>query len=256
MHHQHRHDHHHGCGCHESHEGQGGGPAWFYGYHHASGQMKMMNYPDYVNNAQTTVSKVYNAMGVPSSTPSASSSSTTSTAPAQDYHHEHHGHHHGHHEHHHDCGCGCEDKCREHDCHCECCISCADAVEFARCGELRQIPLTFDNDTRREKEVKLVLGGFMTEGGTAINWPAELSETEFKLGPCGHKTVMLRVGVECGKAGDDRQGAGKVEKCTVGYATLRAEGCTIRPMVIAVAVLPNDCGAHQIGCQCGCCGCC
>ena len=27
-----------------------------------------------------------------------------------------------------------------------------------------------------------------------------------------------------------------------------ADGCIIRPLVIAVAVLPNDCGAHHAGC--------
>jgi hypothetical protein len=34
---------------------------------------------------------------------------------------------------------------------------------------------------------------------------------------------------------------------------VRAEGCLVRPLVVAVAVLPNDCGAHRSGCSCGCC---
>jgi hypothetical protein len=259
---EHRHHHHHGC--HEP-EPQSGGPAWYYGYHHDSGQMKMMNYSDYMSNAQTTVNKMWGMTGTP-----AAAASPAPYAPPVHGHHEHH---------HHDCGCHeKEHGCHEHDCHCECCISCADAVEFARCGEIRLIPLTFDNDTRRDRDVKLVLGAFATEDGTDTGWPAALSETEFKLGPCGHKTVLLRVGVECAKPDTttptpptqvppttgapptatvppiQRQGGGTVSKCTVAYATLRAEGCSIRPMVIAVAVLPNDCSAHRVGCQCGCCG--
>ena len=133
-----------------------------------------------------------------------------------------------------------------------CCVRCADALEYARCGEVRRIPVTFDNDTRREREVKLQLGAFATDGGKELGWQAELSETEFKLSPCGEKTVILTVTIDCGKVGDTRTPA-TVDSCKVGYATLRAEGCIVRPLVIAVAVLPNDCGAHHAGCQCGCC---
>jgi hypothetical protein len=39
----------------------------------------------------------------------------------------------------------------------------------------------------------------------------------------------------------------------VAYATLRAEGCLVRPVVIAVAVLPDDCDAYRRPCGCGCC---
>jgi hypothetical protein len=104
------------------------------------------------------------------------------------------------------------------------------------------------------------LGAFATESGKELGWHATLSEHEFKLPPCGEKTVLVTVTVDCAKLertpGDtERSTPAAVDSCVVAYATLRAEGCTIRPLVIAVAVLPNDCGAHHAGCQCGCCCC-
>jgi hypothetical protein len=46
---------------------------------------------------------------------------------------------------------------------------------------------------------------------------------------------------------------GSVDRCEVAYVTLRAEGCQIRPVVLAVAVLPDDCDAYRRPCACGCC---
>jgi hypothetical protein len=173
-------------------------------------------------------------------------------------------------------------------------------VEYVRCGEIRNIPITLENDTRKERDVKLQLGAFATASGKELDWPAALSETAFKLGPCSEKTVILRVLVDCSKfdtstppggtgttgtvttgtgatgapapgataagaptgaatlvgtepIGVVGRGGASVDECKVAYATLRAEGCSIRPIVIAVAVLPNDCGSHHAGCQCGCC---
>jgi hypothetical protein len=133
-------------------------------------------------------------------------------------------------------------------------------VEYARCDEVRSIPVTFDNDSRRDRDVKLELGPFVSESGKEL-WKGTLSEQAFKLPPCGEKTVTIKVQVNCGnidtrESGPNdapRETSGTVDSCTVGYATLRAEGCMIRPLVIALAVLPNDCGAHHAGCQCGCC---
>jgi hypothetical protein len=269
--HAEQHHHHSDQGCHEpqASDAQNRGPAWFYGYCHDTGQMRMMNYPDYVNNMQTTYSNLYSgtaSMAQPyidmlqGRTPS-----TGSTGSQSGRSRERESHHHG------DCGCGCGHGHDHHDCHCACCVRCADALEYSRCGEVRQIPVTFENDTRRERDVKLQLGAFATESGKELGWQATLSESEFKLPPCGEKTVVLTVPVDCGKIGT--QGAtnpvgttatappadtqtpapAAVDRCMVAYATLRAEGCTIRPLVIAVAVLPNDCGAYHAGCQCGCC---
>jgi hypothetical protein len=160
---------------------------------------------------------------------------------------------------HHAHGCGC--GCHEDHCGCSCCIRCADVIEYARCGEVRRIPITFDNDTRRERDVTLQLGNFATESGVEPGWKASLSTTQFKLPPCGEITVLLNVAVDCGKWGvqstvdavANLPGATSIEGCKVAYATLRAEGCTVRPLVIAVAVLPEHCGAHHAGCGCGCC---
>jgi hypothetical protein len=132
-------------------------------------------------------------------------------------------------------------------------------VEYARCGEQRQIPITFDNDTRRERDVTLQIGNFATESGQDVGWQTSLSTTKFKLSPCGETTVLLSVNVDCSKigvpstAGDGGQST-TVDSCKVAYATLRADGCSVRPLVIAVAVLPVRCGAHRAGC--GCSGCC
>lgn len=242
------HSHHH----HHQSSGDSTAPQAFYGYCHDSGRMRMMTLPDYVSNVQTGYSNLYNnpmsalqnMMSLMQSTgsPAPSTPSWPATGGAVQWRKRG------------DCGCherGERDcNCHE-DCGCDCCIRCADTVEFARCGETRRIPITFDNDTRRERAVKLELGPFLGENGQPMNWQAALSETEFTLGPCGEKTVLLTVTIECGSK---REGANQgVDACKVGYATVRAEGCVVRPLVVAVAVLPDHCGAHRIGCLCGCC---
>src|SRR5438105_13387800 len=131
----------HGCGS------QSRVPEVFYGYCHDTNRMRMMDYSDFMNNMQTGYSNLYAnpASAVQSMADAFSSvlagagSRTGSTAsPAQ--HQRHHKH-----------GCGC--SCHEQDCTCECCIRCADVVEYALCGEVRRIPITFDNDSRRELDV-------------------------------------------------------------------------------------------------------
>ena len=232
---QHRHSH-HGC------EGQSRGPEVFYGYCHETNRMRMMDYTDYLNNLQTGYSNLY---GNPAASmqPFVNALSGMMGSPGS-YSAPHHKH-------------GCDCGCHEHDCGCSCCIRCADVVEYARCGEVRRIPITFDNDTRRERAVTLQLGNFATESGVDPGWQASLSSTQFTLSPCGETTVLVAVTVDCSKLGapstpgNDRQPT-TVDGCKVVYATLRAEGCTIRPVVIAVAVLPEHCGAHHAGCGCCC----
>ena len=68
-------------------------------------------------------------------------------------------------EHDSDCGCGCRDCRGDCDCHCECCVCDADVLVHARCNETRRIPVTFENDTRREKPVKLTLEKLVSAGG-------------------------------------------------------------------------------------------
>jgi len=227
------------------------GPEVFYGYCHDTKQMRMMDYGDFVGNVQTGYSNLYsNASSAVQPMVNALSAMLPSGAATQ------HGHHH-HHKHEHECGCGC--GCHEDDCGCSCCIRCADVVEYARCGELRRIPITFDNDTRREREVTLKLENFATESGLDVGWKAVVSPTQFKLAPCGHTTVVLSVEVDCSKLAANSPRAEQrnvdVESCKVAYATLRAEGCLICPLVIAVAVLPERCDAHHTNCLCSCCDC-
>jgi hypothetical protein len=249
---------HHGCGQ-QSH-----GPEVFYGYCHDTNRMRMMDYPDYMNNMQTGMS---NLMNSPSSSmqtlldalsnimqTSAGTGTSTPGAPAPyGQHHHHRGHHHKH-----GCGCGCGEK----DCACSCCIRCADVIEYARCSETRVIPISFDNDTRRERSVTLQLGNFATESGQDLGWKAAVTPATFTLPPCGETTVLLTVNVDCSKWGiqqpaganaNEGRAAVTIDGCKVAYATLRADGCTVRPIVVAVAVLPGSCGAHRAGCGCGCC---
>lgn len=166
-----------------------------------------------------------------------------------------------------DCGCGCGYD----DCHCDCCVEDADVLVHARCGETRRIPVTFENDTRRERAVTLQLERFATAGGRDLKWSAQLSETSFTLRACDEHTIAVAVQVRCQAfRGDtpspDTPGTtdnpnatntpdriGSVDRCEVAYATLRAEGCLVRPVVLAVAVLPDDCDAYRHPCSCGCC---
>ena len=285
--------HRHGCG---EYRGQSPGPELYYGYCHETGRMRMMNYPDYVQNVHTGLSNMVqgtamqpivqpmlDVMGsaVNPGISSAAQTGSGSAYGATGYSGRHgHGHRHRHHE---DCGCGCHHH-DDRDCGCYCCVRCADLVEYARCGEIRRIPVTFDNDTRRERNVKLTLGAFATQGGQETGWATQLSDTQFTLGPCGEKTVVVSVSVDCSKIGTnpptgtttqpppgttnqppagttnqpgngttERQPTATVDSCKVAYASLSAEGCAIRPLILAVAVLPEHCYAHQASCGCGCC---
>ena len=44
-----------------------------------------------------------------------------------------------------------------------------------------------------------------------------------------------------------------VDDCEVGYVTIRVGGCLVRPIVVAIAVLPRDCDAYHASCSCSCC---
>jgi hypothetical protein len=237
----------------------------YLGYCQRSGQYRMMDLPDYMSNMQEGLSRWM--------TDSASAyqgmfrnypglAGGTATMPR--------GRTRG------DCGCN--------DCHCECCVSDADMLVHARCGELRRIPVTFENDTRRERPVTLDLGKFLTSGGRDLGWTARLSETQFTLRACDEHSVLLLVQIRCETdkqtsaepaqpAGSQPAGTlaanvlvdrtpptaaandrfGGVDRCEVGYATIRAEGCLTRPLVVAVAVLPDDCDAYHHPCGCDCC---
>jgi hypothetical protein len=230
--------------------GSSQGPALYYGYCTRTKTYRMMDLPEYVSNVQEAISQVMNRatsayQGMYRNlSDMATGVAATGRPTTRD--------------------CGCED------CSCECCVGDADVLAHARCGEVRRIPVTFENDTRRERPVRLELGKFMTSGGRDLGWTARLSETEFTLRACGEHTVTLAVQIRCetdkpqgsnepGPAADpiaaENRTFGSVDRCEVGYATIRAEGCLTRPLVVAIAVLPDHCDAytHPCGCEC-CCG--
>lgn len=194
--------------------------------------------------------------------------------------HRHHGHDHG-----------CGDT---HDCRCECCIVDADIVVYARCGEVRVVPIEIENDTRKDREdVELEVSRFRSGGGAELPWKAALTQQgPVTIRGCDTLKVELLVGIVCGRGrapepvdpgkdvkpvrgaakaaatpaaneggGDDalalavnvRDRTGGVDSCTVGYVTVRVGGCLVRPIVVAVAVLPDDCGAYEARCSCGDC---
>lgn len=230
----------------QGYSGQSRGPEMFYGYCHDTGTLRMMDYTDYVNNMQTTYSNLYR-----SSTSAMQPMLDTLTSMMRGYAPTSTRR---------TCRCGSHDR---DDCGCECCIRCADLVEYVRCGEVRQIPITFENDTRRERDVKLEIGAFVTDSGQDLGWKPTLSETTFRLPACGEKTITLTVNIDCAAlnpAGTANPPTSvnegqrpSVESCKVAYGTLRGEGCIVRPLVIAIAILPNHCSAHHAGCQCSCC---
>jgi hypothetical protein len=278
---------------------QSRGPETFFGYCQRSKQYRMMDLPDFMDNTQAGLSQI-----VADSTATmqrmwnpghGGSGSATSNRPRYRGREEHTHRGRG------DCGCGCNDDCgcggnAGCQCHCECCVCDADVLVHARCGEVRRIPLTFENDTRRDTPVTLTLEKFVTAGGRDLGWTAALSEAKFTLHPCDEHTVSLAVRIVCkpdaptptptpnpntpappaGTAPNPNPGNiagtpptssvrvggtvdarddvfGRVDTCEVGYATIRAEGCLTRPIVVAIAVLPDDCDASRHGCGCGCC---
>ncbi len=226
------------------------GPEVFYGYCHDTGRMRMMDYNDFMSNLQQGYSNLYQAPGGTAAySKPASNWNPTSNWQAWNFRRRQ----------------GCDCRGQPDDCGCNCCIRCADAVQYAYCGETRKIPVTFDNDSRRERQVTMQLGEFVTDGGRSLAWKASLSETQFTLSPCSQKTVLITVSIDCRQdqstkkdatrsdARAERAAPATVESCTVGYAKLSADGCLIRPLIVAVAVLPDHCGAQKIGCLCGCC---
>ncbi|TDV39493.1 hypothetical protein C7405_101612 [Paraburkholderia caballeronis] len=152
-----------------------------------------------------------------------------------------------------DCGCDCDCDCGRDTCHCQCCIVDADLIVYARVGERRIVPLSIDNPRRRERKVELKLGEWSSRGGSpAPTVQAELlpKEGAIELPPCGSKQALLIVSSSL--AANQREPV-DVDDCRVFYADLTVLGCEIRPIRIALALLPLDCGPFQIHCGCCCC---
>lgn len=200
-------------------------------------------------------------------------------------HHKGAHHHEGHHRGEKDCGardCGCHDSCGCGDA-CDCCVPEADVVVHARAGEVRVVPFRLHNPWRREREVTLEVGPWHGCSGDDLEIRAVLEDEKLVLGPCEDRIVRLLISTR-GSSDDgssdtkDTRGtkgtkdvkdgnttavpvdvvAGTarrttdVDSCASAYADVRFEGCA-RPQRVAVVVLPADCDAVEVGCDCGCC---
>ncbi len=175
-------------------------------------------------------------------------------------------------EHHEECRCG---HCRPDSCACTCCVCDSDITIRARAGEQRVVPIVIENERRRERDVTLELSPWTTRGGRPAPVQAVITPASATIAPCGEllATVVVRVtGTHAGTSGQaepagepDLVGAmatppskgetapPDVDECLVAYADLRIGGCDIRPLRLAVAVLPRDCETVPVRCACGCC---
>jgi hypothetical protein len=151
-------------------------------------------------------------------------------------------------------------------CECQCCIVDADVVVYGRLGERRVVPLTIENSRRRELAIKMELSAFHSRGGGASLVTGSLlpPAPEFTIPPCGQQTVVLVVQSTLGEGAGSATGTTSVhvdrkptlpdvDECMVSYSDLCIQGCDRRPLRIAVALLPRDCGDFRIPCQCSCC---
>ena len=205
-------------------------------------------------------------------TPGAAAGTPAQPAPGEKEHERGHKHKHQH-EHDCDCDCDCDRGCRDcerDDCYCRCCIGDADLVVYARLFELRVIPITLVNERRREKNIHLELSGFKTRSGETLSVVGVLvPPVDFVLPPCGEEQILIAVetfptgdqtGDQPGTTGISRfqtaaaaRDLPDVDGCRVLYADLRVEGCDIRPVRIALAIVPRDCDEYEIDCGCSCC---
>jgi hypothetical protein len=123
-----------------------------------------------------------------------------------------------------------------------------------------------ENDTHRERQVELDLSDWTSSNaqGSIQVTGRLISPAQITLKACSEETVTLvvEVTVNSDKAGDNLTSANlpaanlpanDVDACRVFYADLRVKGCDMRPVRIAISLLPRDCAPYTINCRCGCC---
>jgi hypothetical protein len=119
------------------------------------------------------------------------------------------------------------------------------------------VPVRIENTRAREREITVALSDLTTRGGGASPVEAKLhGETAFTLKPCEEREIVVLVavgGLDDDGRKSDREGKTDIDECHVAVGDLRITGCDLRPVRIAVAVLPRDCGPYEIECGCGCC---
>jgi hypothetical protein len=184
------------------------------------------------------------------------------------------------------CGeCG-EPRDRCDPCACEVCD--ADLAVLAYPGELRVFPITVENTRSHERTITAEISGWVSSRGDRAEWPTRVTPHRFTLGPCAERTIAVRAHlVELDEKDDKTERHERAELveaaavrtpplasalaapqpvrptpapapavpagCVVYYADLRLAGCELRPLRLAVALLPESCGAHHARCGCGCC---
>lgn len=186
------------------------------------------------------------------------------------HHHDRHdcgchdAEHHDHHRHHEPCR-----HCGPEPCECYCCLGDVDLAVYARFGDRRVVPISIENERRREKEITLELSDWTTRGGNPGPVRTDfLAPVKFTLAPCGEQDVVLVVDVQptgqgkgdilqrdaaAEKGQEGRTKIPDVDTCEVVTADLRVVGCDHRPIRIAVAILPRDCDPYRVPCGCTCC---
>lgn len=153
----------------------------------------------------------------------------------------------------------CPDPCEQDPCHCACCVYDADLVVHARLGEQRVVPVRISNARTRTRQISLELSEFTTSGGRDVPIQGSITtRTKFELAACEREEAILlvRTGATVAASLEQAREAGRIEDvddCLVGYADLRIQGCDVRPVRVAVALLPRDCDAYEVHCTCGCC---
>lgn len=148
--------------------------------------------------------------------------------------------------------CDCP-RCEQSDCSCQCCVADSDLLVQARAGERRIIPITIENQWRREREVTLELSGWTEVAGVTVTGRM-VTTGSVTIPPCGEERTSIIVEIiGANSTNDERKDIGDVKDCQVSYADLRVTGCDVRPIRIAVAILPRDCDDYVVDCRCGCC---
>jgi hypothetical protein len=143
---------------------------------------------------------------------------------------------------------------------------------------VRVVPVEVVNDTRKIREnVDVQVSEVRSAGGTVLPWQTAIRpEGPLTLEPCSKTRLELMVHVACGaeegKASPGQRATAKdapsdvlaalaaqrgpgsdVDRCEVGYITIRLGGCLVRPIVVAIAALPLACDSYRTGCSCSCC---
>jgi hypothetical protein len=178
-----------------------------------------------------------------------------------------------------ECNDECRDPCYDDPCHCRCCIHDADLVIYSRLGEMRVVPFRIENQRKRKREISIHLSDWTTlDGKNAYIHSFIIPETDFTLEPCTEEEIILVVGsklnyklndmtksemLQAAEAAEDSSArkptvlmdreAKDVDDCLVLYADLQIEGCGVRPLRIALVLLPRDCFPYEISCWSSCC---